>query len=848
MLREQYGWPVLTGCTMMRWFAGSLGSFLALCVVAGCTRPCFLSKEVYDQAHSNILPQSMELDYTIGQHPLTGDTPPPPTILAPDRPPRYLSLTEAIAIGLENGTASTRSLQGANGPGSGLYDQSTVTNPPTNSSNTSGLTSQTDYIRVLSLNPAIAGADIEAALSRFDANWITSMNWTTTDNLLQGLNSFQNGSNASFQSSFVKELASGGFISASYVQNYQMLTQPPTTGGFTIPNPLYTSQVILGVEQPLLRNFGTRINQLLPGGALSPNVTGFGIPSQVVGQYSQRQVGPLSAGQLVSNDGILIARLRFDQNRADFERVMQGLILQVETAYWNLYQAYGQLYSFEESLRVAHRAWMIAHAQLQAGKINAADYSPVLGQYEDFRTQRTQAMGAVLDAERNLRFITGMPAEDGCRIVPITSPTLAHLQPDWSSSSHDALTLRPELVVARDNLRLAQYNLEIAENFMKPDLRLGAQYVPQGFGTTLQGRGTFADGTVPAGGPPNQPANALQSLVSGHFANWTVGVTMNVPLGFRLESAAVRAAKLGVAQSYFLVKDQENKALYSVEQQFQKLQEWYKRIETTRHARKAYAEAVDVRFKKILAGAALADISFLDFQTKLATAQVAEYTAIAEYNNSLSRFEWSKGTILRYNNVHIAEGPIPQCAQIRAVEHEKERSEAIVLRERPDPLTHPGRLAHAHDVPPPLLAPAAPLAEPAPSPLPPLGTKEKIEELPKPGMSKPSEAPVKPIAPPPPEQTQGPSLQGVSAPAGAQLDRPTLATPIIPSEPTFHSMPPAIELNFKATPTTPSGADWTPSEPPAVGRAPGRIPLMLPEADRPVTLPSLPVPPPIGGR
>jgi outer membrane protein TolC len=815
-----------------------------------------MSKDVYDQAHTSLLPPSMELNYTIGQTPILPITTAPPTVLAPDRPPRYLSMQEAIAIALENGTASARSLQGANGPGSGLYDQSMVTSPPTNSSNTSGLTSQTDYVRVLALNPAIAGADIEAALSRFDVNWISSMNWTTTDNLLQGLNSFQNGSQASFQSSFVKEMASGGFISTTFQQNYQLLTQPPT-GAFNILNPLYTSQVILGFEQPLLRNYGVRINQLLSGGATSPNVTGFGLPSQVVGQYSQRQVGPLSAGQLISNDGILIARLRFDQNRADFERVMQALILQVEAAYWNLYQGYGQLYSFEESLRVAHRAWMIAHAQLQAGKINAADYAPVLGQYEDFRTQRTQAMGAVLDAERNLRAIIGLPLEDGCRIVPITAPTLAHLQPDWEASAHDALTLRPELVVARDNLRLAQYNLEVADNFMKPDLRLAAQYIPLGFGTTLGGRGTFADGTVPAGGPPNQPSNALQSLVSGHFANWTVGMTMNVPLGFRLESAAVRAAKLGVAQNYYLVRDQEQKALYSAEQQFQKLQEWYKRIETTRHARKAYAEAVDVRFKKILAGAALADISFLDFQTKLATAQVAEYTAIAEYNNSLARFEWSKGTILKYNNVHIAEGPIPQCAQVRAVEHEKERSEAIVLRERPDPLTHPGR--HVHSVvqgqigPPP----PPPSFDPAVSPLPGPGTGEKIEVLPKPSpvpetAPKPGDTPVKPIAPPPPAASQGAAVQGVSTPIPAALDRPAvdrpvLASPVIPSEPAFHQMPPAVELNFKATPSAGSSTPVDAPSAPAAGRGPGRIPLMLPEAEqsRPVAAPIFAVPPPV---
>src|SRR5439155_20482597 len=101
-----------------------------------------------------------------------------------------------------------------------------------------------------------------------------------------------------------------------------------------------------------------------------------------------------------------------------------------------------------------------------------------------------------------------------------------------------------------------------AENFLKPDVRFAAQYVPLGFGTTLSGRSTFLDAT---GG--SQPANALQSLTSGHFANWTVGLTANIPIGWHLENANMRAARLSLAQNYYLVKDQEQKATYFLAQQ-----------------------------------------------------------------------------------------------------------------------------------------------------------------------------------------------------------------------------------------------------------------------------------------
>src|SRR4029077_5751877 len=79
----------------------------------------------------------------------------------------------------------------------------------------------------------------------------------------------------------------------------------------------------------------------------------------------------------------------------------------------------------------------------------------------------------------------------------------------------------------------------------------------------------------------------------------------------------------------------------------------------------------------------------LEAQRLWADALRAEYQAIADYNNAMARFEYAKGTIMQRDNIVIAEGGLPQCAQVRAVEHERERSSALVLRERAKPVTVP---------------------------------------------------------------------------------------------------------------------------------------------------------------
>jgi hypothetical protein len=65
-----------------------------------------------------------------------------------------------------------------------------------------------------------------------------------------------------------------------------------------------------------------------------------------------------------------------------------------------------------------------------------------------------------------------------------------------------------------------------------------------------------------------------------------------------------------------------------------------------------------------------------------------EYSSIVKYNNAIANFEYSKGTLLKHNNVVISEGALPGVAQVRAVEHQRERSKALVLREHATPVKY----------------------------------------------------------------------------------------------------------------------------------------------------------------
>lgn len=717
---------------------------LALCVLTGC-QPVYLTREVYTQAHSDLLPKPIEKDHSPITDPITCMTPTPPTVNAPDRPARYLTLQEAIAIALENGNPSGRA-----GAGRGLIDDSFPQFNGPNSMNT-----QTERIRVLALNPAFSNAAMEASASRYDAVFATSMSWATTDGIQTGLFSQQNGQSAAFGTGIIKPLATGGLATIGFTTNYSNLTSPPT-GAFTVLNPLYTSRLSIGFEQPLLKDWGP-VNQLL---SRFPSATGQSLPGAGVfnNAINSRQ-GSLSSFVDRGTEGILISRLRFDQSRAEFERSVQVLLLNTEVGYWNLYNKYGQLYSAEANLRVIHKTWQESFNRLKAGKDAPQDYYQVLGQYQEFRGERIRALQEVLEAERNLRGILGLLGEDGTRLVPITPPNLAEMKPDWDASLQEALQSRPEIVLARDNLRYHQYLLSIQENNLKPELRAFLKYEPVGFGNTLQGNDTFVDGTG-----TTRTANSFRSLSNGEFADWQAGLNLIVPLGYRLEHAAIRGARLQLTQGYYFLRDTEEKTSRVLQNQYQEIAHWYKRIEAHRSERLGYQEALKIRLTLATEGQkSFADLALLEAQRRYAAALIKEYNAIAEYNNSIAKFEWAKGASLRYNNVHISEGALPQAVQVRAVEYEKERSKAFVLMHRPDSLQQPGRhvVSKSSDLPV-LDVPAVMEDRFEPAPAPKALPKVEVKEIPGKGMSLPKldegDLPSKPaslpgeIAPPAPKK------------------------------------------------------------------------------------------------
>lgn len=790
---------------------------LRLCVLAGlggvvgCKQQLFLDPGDYTAAVTAGLPPHLENNPHDAIVPPVVDRPGggagPATVIDPTRPARFLTLRECIALALEQGNIGSRSPTQF-GFKNEILPQFNVQ-----------LNNTTDSIRAFALDPGVTEMNIERSLSKFDARWITSMTWQKVDQPVaaQFLSFQQQRDGASFSSTLAKPLPTGGTAGVTLSVDYSKFAQSSTQPGFVNPN--YTPRVQFSFEQPLLQLFGVEVNQLTQSHPGSQLIQG---------------LRP-SGGQGV--DGILVTRIRADQSRSEFEAAVNYMLINVEAAYWNLYAAYYNLFAREEGLRQSFDGYRFTEARVRAGTDPPQQLDQARAQLELFRGQVYTARGQVFESERNLRGLLGLRSDDGQRLVPIDEPNLAQFTPDFYEAAQEAVTSRPELMLARQEVKIQQLNLLLQKNLRRPDLRSFGLYDVAGLGTRLDGSELIG----PAG---NSPGNALASLGNNQFNSWTLGLRLDMPLGFRDANAQVRQGQLTLTRSYLQLRDAELKVVEYLVSRYRRVAETHALLAPARARREALQLFVARARVRIEIGAfQSADyFNFLQVQRDLADAIATEFQAIAQYNTSLAEFEFGKGTIQRYNSVSLAEGPLPPWVAQRAADHERERTgAALKLREHPagDP---------AHRSPPHPLGPATA----SPGGLPPLTNMPPLPQEAlqggQPGGLQPGglQPGIRPGIP------AGPQPQPNPLPAPGTVPGPTAGTP--------RTFPPAQPVGSPAGSADPGGyftpagtvtvPRFNPIFPPAAGSGngggmapPGGGASRVPSGggDRP-TVPPLPTP------
>lgn len=497
---------------------------------------------------------------------------------------------------------------------------------------------------------------LDAALSAFDASFSTSAFFEKNDRPLN--NPFFVGGRTlnqdlyNFETEFDKRSAQGSQFFFRKITQYDANNTP----GNPYPS---TWNTILETEmrQPLLQGFGTDFNRIAG-------------PGDTPGVYN----------------GVLIARLNTDMSLNDFEMGVRNLISDVESAYWELYYGYRDLDAKRAARQRALETWRRIHALNVVGRqggetdkeaqareqyfrLDEEVQNALAGRLQDrTRTFTFRGVGGVQNNERRLRWLIGVPVNDGRLIRPSDEPLVARIVFDWQEAIAEAMMRRAELRKQKWQIKRRELELIASRNFLLPRLDVTGLYRWRGFGQRL------------LNSTGNKPRfdNAWNSLLSGDFQEWQMGFEFEMPIGFRQAHAGVRNAELNLARARALLREQERDVSLGLSEALADLDRAYEVAQTNFNRRKAALDALtslEARYQVAEEGQKTQLLAVvLDAQRQVADAESRYYRSLVEYTLAVKQVHYQKGSLLDYSEITLSEGAWPDKAYRDAARRQRLRS------------------------------------------------------------------------------------------------------------------------------------------------------------------------------
>ena len=452
-----------------------------------------------------------------------------------------------------------------------------------------------DY-RAARLLPAAQQTQIIRAEAAFDAAFFTGFEYARTKRPeatlgVPGIGDITQRT-VGLETGIRKPLTSGGRVQLS--TGFDRISTSPAPFD---PDPRWESEIVLGLQQPLLRGFGTEVN---------------------------------TAG----------IRLAHSAHRQSVEEVRQSLIEMVdavEAAYWALVRARQNLLIQTRLLEQTIRDREVLD-QRRILDVRPATYTEVLAREEVRRGEVIRARQQVRRASDALKRLINdpkLPLAGEVLIEPRDLPQDLPLKFNLLDAVTTALRERPEARRALLRIQDASLRQRVADNNRLPllDLSFTLRFseVADSFGRSY--------GDI---------------FKEGDFIDYIIGAQFEIPIGNRDAEALFSQRRIERHQSVLNYQRITQDVVLEVKDAMRDLLTAYELVGATRASRRAAAENLRALEAEQEVGVPLTP-EFIDLklrrQEALAQAQQQEIDALIAYNNAISSFFKATGTLLQRNQI-----------------------------------------------------------------------------------------------------------------------------------------------------------------------------------------------------
>jgi outer membrane protein len=465
-----------------------------------------------------------------------------------------------------------------------------------------------------------AGQSLSSSYGIFD--WFATADVERQSSQSPTISQFQaSGSRATIANFGVSQLIpTGGTYSLGFNNS-----RGTTTGGGTFVNPAYRSSLGLGLNHPLMRNFGVDITKR----------------------------------------NINIARNTLGINQDVFRGILMDTAVTTEQSYLDLVYARQFVDVVKEALFLARDQARITQIRIDVGASAPLDILQPRVQIATQEESLIAAVAGVRDAEDRLRAVMHLDPADWNR--PILPTSLAAYTPvviDQEAAVALALKLRPELHEQQLTTATRQIQYTYARNQVLPQLDLKLNYNAAGLAgrtaqldpVTFQPTGSFSSTGYP---------HALSQVFANDFPSWTVGLNVGLPvinIGARAEA---KRAELDVALARTNEEQTRQNIVLDVRKTSRDIDTASKEITASKTAREAAEQNLDAERRRYENGMTT-NFQVLQIQQQLSDARAREIQALVAYNKSVAAYHRAVGDLLEVANIQVQEPNIDEPSMFRS--------------------------------------------------------------------------------------------------------------------------------------------------------------------------------------
>ncbi|MGE5189885.1 MAG: TolC family protein [Gemmatimonadota bacterium] len=340
-------------------------------------------------------------------------------------------------------------------------------------------------------------------------------------------------------------------------------------------------------------------------------------------------------GKDVTEQGITVAKFGKESSLLQWRNTALAVVSTVRDQYFALIKAMENLETQKAALAVLQEVDAGNQARVRAGVLASVELLDSAFGVAEAEVTVLAARKSVRDASDALRTTIQFPP--GVDLAPTETFPDRPLDHSEQAAVEAALRDRPDLRIARVNLKTEEFNARIARNATLPSLGLTGSAGLEALGSGY--------------------SDALSDVSSAKYPFWSVGLSFAYPLGNDAAEAGLAASRLRARQTEVQIRNLEESILLDVRTAIRALETNWSAVEAA-HKGVRFGEArLESFVKRQKLGLAVTK-DVLQAQSDLTSARQTLTNARADYQGAVTQYWKSTGELLDRQGIRIDDGTI----------------------------------------------------------------------------------------------------------------------------------------------------------------------------------------------